>query len=255
MSKLANNLQNIKLTVAYDGTAYLGWQKTAMGSSIEQMLEQSLSQILQEQVTLQAASRTDAGVHATGQIVNFFTEKQNIQLKALQIGLNALLPKDISVLNVEVANGSFHPTVDCLSKEYHYHLCYHSAQLPQHRFYSWHFPRHFDINLMRQAASLLIGEHDFSAFCNFKKNSTYAHYIRNVSSIHLVELPDSRLRFEIRGNNFLYKMVRNLVGTLVYVGCGKIDVKAIPDIIESKQRPQAGVTAPAHGLCLQKVYY
>lgn len=245
---------NIKLTVAYDGGNYLGWQKTSMGPSIEETLQRVLEQILQEQIVLQAASRTDAGVHAKGQIVNFLTHKTP-SLQRLKISLNCLLPKDIAVMHVEMADIDFHPTLDCRGKEYHYWVCNGTAQLPQHRFYSWHYPHALDVNVMRAAALLLAGEHDYAAFCNFKKNHAYAHYVRQVELIDIIELPEERLCIRVRGNNFLYKMVRNLVGTLVYVGCGKIDVEEIPGILGSQERPQAGVTAPAHGLCLQQVFY
>ena len=202
---------NIKLTVAYDGGNYLGWQKTTMGPSIEETLQQVLEKILQEQIILQAASRTDAGVHAKGQIVNFLTQK-NPSLKRLKISLNCLLPKDIAVMDVEMADIDFHPTLDCRSKEYHYSVCYGTAQLPQHRFYSWHYPHALDISAMRAAALLLTGEHDYAAFCNFKKNHAYAHYVRQVELIDIIELPEELLCIRVRGNNFLYKMVRNLVG-------------------------------------------
>lgn len=246
---------NVKLTIAYDGTAYLGWQKTTMGPSVEEALESSLAVILQEKVALQAASRTDAGVHAVGQVVNFISNKAEISLQKFQLSLNSLLPKDISVLSADFMPVAFHPTLDCKSKEYHYQLCYSTAQLPHERHFAWHYPRALDIASMHEAARLLVGKRDFSTFCNFKKNSTYTDYVRDLHSIDVIDLPDQRLRFEIKGNNFLYKMVRNLVGTLVYVGCGKITLESIPDIVTSKERPQAGVTAPAHGLFLYKVYY
>lgn len=246
---------NIRLKVAYDGTQYLGWQKTQMGPSVEEALERTLSQILQEDIVLQAASRTDAGVHAKGQIVNFISKKETLPLQRLLISLNCLLPKDIAILNIEQADDSFHPTLDCRNKEYHYSVCYGTAQLPHHRFYSWHYPHPLNLLAMQQAAEQIVGQRDFSAFCNFKKNSAYDHYVRHVQEINIAELPNSQLQFQIRGNNFLYKMVRNIVGTLVYVGCGKIDAKSIPAILLSKDRTQAGVTAPAHGLCLHSINY
>lgn len=247
-------MRNIRLTVAYDGTHYLGWQKTHMGPSIEGTLEIVLSRILQEKINLQAASRTDAGVHAKGQIVNFIT-RNPFSLQRLLISINSLLPNDIAVLDIEQAQDNFHPTLDCISKEYHYSLCYGLAQLPHHRFFSWHYPQTLNITIMQRASECLVGEHDFSAFCNFKKNNNYTHYMRHVQEISILDLPDKRINFRIRGNNFLYKMVRNLVGTLVYVGCGKIDENSIPAILANKDRTKAGVTAPSHGLSLQKVYY
>jgi tRNA pseudouridine38-40 synthase len=246
---------NIKLTIAYDGSRYLGWQKTEMGPSIEEELQRALSQILQEDVALQAASRTDAGVHAAGQVVNLIVPHESACLQKLKIGLNGLLPKDIVVMEAEEVLENFHPTLDCKAKEYHYSLCYASAPIPLYRHCIWHYPYALDIAAIRQAAKLLTGEYDFRAFCNSRKEIVYSDYVRRVESITIVELEDKCLRFEIRGNNFLYKMVRNLVGTLVYAGCGKIDVEAIPAILEAKDRTQAGVTAPAHGLSLHRVYY
>lgn len=248
-------MANIKLMVAYDGTRFLGWQKTKMGPSIEDSLERVLTRILQHDITLQAASRTDAGVHAKGQVVNFFTGKVIPSLQRLLISMNCLLPKDIAVIDIEQVADDFHPTLDCKQKEYHYFVCYGAAQLPHHRFFSWHYPHALDIDAMQRAAQHLVGEHDFATFCNFKKNSSYDHTIRYVHEIAVTSLPDHRLHFRIIGNNFLYKMVRNLVGTMVYVGCGKIKEEAVAGILSSGDRTLAGVTAPALGLCLHRVYY
>lgn len=248
-------MRNIRLTIAYDGTNYFGWQKTHMGPSIESTLEKALFHILQEPIIVQAASRTDAGVHAKGQVVNILLSKAKPSLNQLWMSLNGLLPKDLVVLDVLQAADNFHPTLACISKEYHYSVCYGATQLPQLRLYSWHYSHSLDINKMRQAAAYLIGRHDFSAFCNFKKNSQYKHYERDVQAIDIIHSDEHQVRFKIIGNNFLYKMVRNLVGTLVYVGCGKIAVESLPAILSSKKRAQAGVTAPAHGLCLYQVNY
>lgn len=249
-----NKLKNIKLTLSYDGTDFLGWQETRMGPSIENTLKQVLEQILQHDIKLQAASRTDAGVHAMGQIVNFFSSRE-LHLSRLQNSLNGLLPKTIAITSIEEASPAFHPTLDCIGKEYHYHICYETTQQPFHRHYSWHYPKDLNIQSMRDAANQLKGERDFSSFCNVKKNHTYKDYKRRVDHIEITELGDKRLRLEIRGNNFLYKMVRNLVGTIAYVGCGKIAAEAIPSILAGHYRPLAGITAPAHGLCLVKVFY
>lgn len=246
---------NILMKLAYEGTNYLGWQKTSMGPSIEETLEKALLQILQEEVVLQAASRTDAGVHAAGQIVNFHTEKCIPSLQKLLISVNSQLPQDIRVMGVEWSSSAFHPTLDCVGKEYRYFVCNGPAQLPHNRFFSWHFPRSLDRAAMKQAALALNGEHDFSAFCNVRKNHGYEHHVRRIEEIHIDSLPNGRLMFRIRGNHFLYKMVRNLVGTLLYVGCGKIQASGIPSILASQNRTLAGVTAPAHGLCLHEVHY
>lgn len=245
--------QNIKLTVAYDGSAYLGWQKTKMGPSIEAALQQALEQILQQPIALQAASRTDAGVHAQGQIVNFFSEKNIGSLTKFQISLNHLLPKDISVLKVEKAEATFHPTLDNSGKEYHYHICFGRAQLPHRRFYSWHYPYALNLVEMRRACEHIVGKRDFAVFCNDKKNAQYEDYIREVKAIDILEQPEECLLFKITGTHFLYKMVRNIVGTLVYVGRGKIKADEIPHMISYRDRTQAGITAPAHGLILYKI--
>jgi tRNA pseudouridine38-40 synthase len=242
-------VKNIKLILAYEGTRYLGWQKTAMGLSIEEELEKALAQILQHPVKLQAASRTDAGVHAEGQVVNFFTESE-MPLDKLQKSLNSLLPKDISVLKIEEAPEAFHPTLDCRGKEYHYSVCTGSTQLPFHRQFSWHFSYPLDLEAMQKAAEALLGKHDFSAFTNEKQEDN----VREIFAIQIEPL-DGRLKIRVSGNNFLYKMVRNIVGTLLYAGCGKLPWQEVPSIIASKDRTRAGVTAPAHGLVLKEVIY
>lgn len=247
-------MQNIKLTIAYDGQHYLGWQKTRMGSSIESTLQSIVEQILQHPIHLQAASRTDAGVHAEGQVVNFLTSKHP-NLERLKISLNSLLPKDIAVLDAVFMEPTFHPTLHSTGKEYHYYLCYDNFQWPHHRFYSWHYPHSLDVERMRQASLSFIGTHNFASFCNFKKNAHYQDYIRTIENIEINEIGSKRLCIKIKGNHFLYKMVRNLVGTIVYIGAGKLYLEDIPAILQSADRTQAGVTAPAHGLFLHRVYY
>lgn len=247
--------QNIKLIVAYDGTNYLGWQKTSMGPSIEESLEIVICRILQHLVHIQAASRTDAGVHALGQVAQFYTDKEITDVSKFRISLNALLPLDIKVLQVEMMPLSFHPTLDAKGKIYHYQLCYSPVQLPQNRLYEWHYHYPLDVEAMRAATLPLLGEHDFAAFCNAKKNEVYSHHIRKVTRIEIQETGLNQILFIIEGEHFLYKMVRNLVGTLTYIGSGKISVDAINKILEDGKRTYAGVTAPARGLTLQKVVY
>ncbi len=171
--------------IAYDGTSYLGWQKTAMGPSVEETLQKALEQICQHSIHLQAASRTDAGVHAQGQVVNFFTSKEKIDPYRLTVSLNGLLPKAIVVRFAEQVEASFHPTLDCQGKEYRYYLCTGMAQFPQFRLYSWHYPHHLALELMREAAQHLIGMHDFSAFCNVKRNESYVDKHRYVRKIEI----------------------------------------------------------------------
>ena len=253
LSKPILTIYNIKLTIAYLGTAFAGWQKTKMGLSIEEILEKTLQQILQHEVRLQAASRTDAGVHAEGQVVNFTTQK-SLCLNTLQHRLNRMLPKEISVFSAEQMPSDFHPTLSCLKKEYWYELCYGTSQMPFVRHISWHFPYSLDVEQMKKAAEHLIGTYDFSSFCNDR-----ALWDRDpvccVEKIEILIQPEKRLKICIIGNHFLYKMMRNIVGTLAYVGCGKILADQIPMILASKDRTLAGVTAPAHGLILKRVFY
>jgi tRNA pseudouridine38-40 synthase len=244
---------NLKLTVAYDGTSYFGWQKTRTGMSIEETLEQAFEKILQHKVSLQAASRTDRGVHAFGQVVNVLLEKK-VDLFLLQRGINAVLPKDISVRSIEDQSSTFHPTLDCKAKEYHYLICNSATQLPFFQNFSWHVPLPLSLDNMRKAAAFFMGEHDFSAFCNERALWTRSG-VCELFEISLTSLENNRLKIAIKGDHFLYKMVRNLVGTLVQVGLGKIPAERMPFILESKDRTQAGITAPACGLTLHQVFY
>lgn len=245
--------RNIKLIIAYDGTSYLGWQKTQTGPSIEETLEKALSRILREPIHLQAASRTDAGVHAEGQTVHFLTEK-TVELRKLIHSLNGVLPRDIRIHSAADMPFDFHPTLDCTGKEYIYQICNSPIQLPFYQKTSWHYPYPLNRMWMEQAAGFLIGTHDFSAFCN-ERHLWTRKTICTLDKIAIEPLADERLKISIRGDHFLNKMVRNLVGTLTYVGCGKLLYEQIPAILLSKDRTQAGMTAPAHGLSLKHVFY
>jgi tRNA pseudouridine38-40 synthase len=249
--KLMQALHNFKLKIAYDGSQYLGWQKTPAGPSIEDTLQRALEEILQEPIQLQAASRTDAGVHARGQIVNFFTSQQQIHLTQI----NALLPNDIVILSTERANLKFHPTLDCIGKCYHYKIALGPVCLPEHRQIAWHFPYPVDMEKLHKATKHFIGVHDFAAFCNIKKNETYENTIREVKELCVKFEEPNLITIKISGNHFLYKMVRNIVGTLVWAAAGKIDSASIPAIILKKDRTLAGVTAPSQGLVLHEVFY
>ncbi len=246
-------MQNVVLKIAYDGTRYLGWQATKDGPSIEATLQKNLEQILQHPTLLQAASRTDAGVHAAGQVVNFFTKKE-IDLKRFAYSLNSLLPAEIRILEIEERSSDFHPTLDVAGKEYHYQLTTDPVQLPQMRLFSWHCPQTLNLKAMESAATHLIGKKDFATLRNFRKAQDEQDTVRCIESITL--LPNqSGLTISIRGDNFLYKMVRNMVGLLVTVGKEELNPDAVPQIIASKDRTQAPLTAPAHGLSLYKVIY
>ncbi|MCH9630920.1 MAG: tRNA pseudouridine synthase A [Chlamydiia bacterium] len=245
-------MRNIKLTLSYDGTEFHGWQKTSY-PSIEEELEKALFTALQKRVKLQAASRTDAGVHAEGQIVNFILESDNLDLGKLQYSLNQLLPSAILVKEIEVAEELFHPTTDASQKKYEYHITTSRYLDPFKRNSHWHFPKKLNLSLMKEAAKQLIGEKDFKALTNFKLEP-YTDTIRTLHSIEINKDENDYL-ISILGDHFLYKMVRNIVGLICYVGAGKIPLQDVEHILEHKLRKNAGMTAPAKGLTLKKIYY
>jgi len=243
--------KNIRLSIAYSGTHYFGWQKTPEGPSIEETLEKVLFQILQHPFRLQAASRTDRGVHAKEQIINFFTEKPHLNLEKLRVSIQRLLPNDVSLLTLKEEALNFHPTLDSTGKEYHYNICTCPIQILFQREFAWHYFYPLNQELMEQGAKILEGTHDFSAFSNEQTEDP----IRTIHSIKIHSASDQQFCIQVTGDNFLYKMVRNLIGTLVYVGSEKIPLEDLPKILANKKRALAGITAPAQGLFLKKVFY
>lgn len=248
-------LLNYRLTIAYDGSNYKGWQNNRKAPSIEGTLQQAIERIQQHPVKLDAASRTDAGVHAEGQIVNFRTPFLKKYPDEFLHSANSLLPPDIRILDIALAPDDFHPTLNAVGKTYHYLLSNAPILLPKHRWTTWHYPHTLDIDLIKKAADDLIGTHDFGAFCNQRSETHYAHTIRTLTSLSIDQHPEGVLKFVIEGNNFLYNMVRIIVGTLAYVGRGLISLEAHKNLLKNPSRPQAGITAPARGLCLYKVHY
>ena len=232
-----------KALLAYDGTCYFGWQKTPSGPSIQEELEKAIARITGESVLPESASRTDRGVHAEGQVIRF-TLKNSANPHRLMRGLNAVLPGDIRVR--ELAPCQFHPALDAMGKTYRYRICLGPVQDPVNRLYSWHIYFPLNVAKMERAARSLIGTHDFTAFANEEGKDPLC----TIQSIDIVE--DC---IWIKGNRFLYKMVRNIVGTLVHIGCGKLPEDCIPDILASRDRKKAGITAPAQGLHLHQVFY
>ncbi|CCB91184.1 trNA pseudouridine synthase A 2 [Waddlia chondrophila 2032/99] len=244
---------NFLLTIAYDGTPFLGWQETKEGPSIEGELKKALRIILKEEIKLNGASRTDAGVHALGQLANFHTTKKP-HLFTLLKSINALLPDEIKVTAIEEVEASFHATLDNTGKQYRYRLSFGPVQFPHVRHREWHIPGKLDIETMRLAAKSLEGTHDFKAFCNVKKNDTYDSTIRTLSKLSLAELENDTLEVIMEGNHFLYKMARNIVGTLVYIGKKRIQLNTLKKLVLNGDRTQLGPTAPAHGLTLFHVF-
>lgn len=250
---------NIVLHISYDGTRFVGWQKTNLDPkrfpSIQYVLESVISQILRHPVELQAASRTDRGVHAAGQVVNFHTSLSELNLERFLYSLNCLLPEDIRAQAALVAEESFHPTLSNTAKEYHYRIAYGKILSPFLRFTHWHFPYALNSDSMRKAAIFLIGTHDFRAFRNHRKGLDENDTVRHILAIDVEDGPDQTLCIKMTGNNFLYKMARNIAGTLAYVGCGKLQEGQVKDLVAGASRPDAGVTAPACGLTLYRVMY
>jgi len=241
---------NIQLIIAYDGTHFLGWQKTSDGPTIEGTLQQVLEQIYQEPLLLQAASRTDRGVHATGQVVSYRTKKER-DLKKIQFSLNQMLPPTIRIRAIKEVADDFHPTLDAIEKEYHYFVTTSLIQSPFDRCFAWHCYYPFDLEKMKQAASSLLGTCNFSAFCNVSVSQSQEK-VCTIKALDIIQ-QEERLKMIIKGNRFLYKMARNLVGYLIDIGRGKIQNDQT--LLKKQDRKLSGITAPAHGLILKYVNY
>ncbi len=242
-------MRNIKLLLEYDGTNYVGWQRQQNGKSIQGEIETVLKQILQESISVVGAGRTDAGVHARGQVANFRTETEP-DLLEIKSGLNGLLPEDIVVQKIEEVDHEFHARFSAKEREYSYQI----IQAPSAfiRNFSWQIKYSLDYELMQRAAKVLIGNHDFGSFC--KANSDVEHH-RCIVSEACWDYNIPALRFVIRANRFLHGMIRTLVGTMVDLGRGYISFEEYSKIFESKKRSEAGMSVPAKGLILEKVFY
>ncbi|MFY7842578.1 MAG: tRNA pseudouridine(38-40) synthase TruA [Rhabdochlamydiaceae bacterium] len=245
---------NHKIAVAYDGTAYSGWQHQSSQLSIQQVIEHSLSTVLREPIKIQGSGRTDAGVHALEQIAHFHSSPI-LDLRRTIFSLNALLPKDIRILSLQATTDDFHARFSCLSKVYQYHLDLSPHRNPFKRFYSYRpfFP--IDLDLMREGFRYLVGEHDFSSFSHqANKGSAAINPIRHLYRIDLIENTDD-VYLEFEADGFLYKMVRNLTAALLAVGNKKIKPVDLEFLREKKNRSLLPQTAPPHGLFLFKVKY
>lgn len=244
-------MKNIKLIMEYDGTSYHGWQKQNNAVTVQGTIEACIEKITGEHSPLTGASRTDQGVHALGQVANFKTSSP-IPVDKFPFVLNAALPDDICIKKAELVDDSFHSRYDAKGKKYKY-LIYNSpypSALLRNRAY--HVPARLDIEKMRKAAERFLGTHDFSAFKAAGGSAkTSERTITDVSLIKNEEL----ITFEIKGDGFLYNMVRIIVGTLIYVGMGKIEPDDVTTIINSKDRTKAGKTVGPQGLYLVEVYY
>ncbi len=243
-----------KILLAYDGTQYGGWQVQNNSTAIQALLENALATILRAPIAVTGAGRTDAGVHALGQVAHF-THEESLDLFRTQGSLNGLLPPDIRVLELQTAPEDFHARYSAKSKIYHYHLHLDRVMSPFLRLYRHHVNFPIDLKELRTAAKLFIGIHDFSAFANQASAGAAAkNPIRTITRLDAIP-QEGGLRLEFEGDSFLYKMVRNITGTLLDACRGKIDMEQIPEIFASKDRRLAGGVAPPQGLFLVKVNY
>ena len=242
----------ILLTIAYDGTAYAGWQIQDNALAVQEVIEDALFKIYKTPCPLKAASRTDAGVHAHGQRASFFIQKQNIPLDKLPIVINSYLPTDIAVRDASIVPDDFNPRFCAIRKTYEYKIYNNKTPDPLIRRYCAYERRPLDIQFIKEAARYFIGEHDFAAF-KAAGGSTKTS-IRKISDCN-IKKTDDIINLSITGSGFLYNMVRIIAGTLLYVGLGRIIPNDIPKIISSKDRKMAGKTMPPEGLTLVEVFY
>ncbi len=264
-------MKNFRFLVSYDGTKYDGWQRQGnTDRTIQGKIEAVLNRLFAVPVETHGSGRTDAGVHARGQVANFWVEetvlKQAVarlsggkgqtgvdgQCAAIQTYLNEYLPEDICVRNVTVVPERFHSRLSAVGKTYCYRI--HTSPLKPvfDRKFVWWLPESLDVASMRQAAGLLVGTHDFMSFCGNPKMKKST--VRTIDALEITE-DDQGLTIRVHGDGFLQNMVRILTGTLVEVGRGKIAPQSMPEILASKKRSAAGPMAPAQGLCLEQVDY
>jgi tRNA pseudouridine38-40 synthase len=247
-------LKNFKLTIQYDGTEYNGWQRQKNTSrTIQVTVEKALHNILQQKIFLTCAGRTDTGVHAQAQVANFKTNKK-VLLDKLQKGLNSLLPQDIKITQIQQVPLDFHSRYDVKEKTYRYTILNQPYSDVFLRRYVYHYSlEDLDVKRMRQAASLLVGRHDFSSF----KITGYSRSRSNIRDIKKLSVSKkgNYIFIDVIGEGFLHKMVRGIAGTLIEIGRGKLAPESLKKILNAKKRDAAGPTAPACGLSLIKVKY
>ncbi|HAB88169.1 MULTISPECIES: tRNA pseudouridine(38-40) synthase TruA [unclassified Clostridium] len=244
-------MKRVKLIVAYDGTNYHGWQVQDNGITIEEVLNRTISELVQEDIKVIGASRTDAGVHACGNVAVFDTESR-IPGDKFSFALNQRLPEDIRIQESCEVDADFHPRYADTVKTYEYNILNRRFELPSKRLYAAFCYYPMDIERMNQAAAYLVGEHDFKSFC-----SAGAQVQTTVRTIYAVNVTkeDDMVHIRITGNGFLYNMVRIIAGTLMQVGTGLMEPEQVKGILEARDRSKAGPTAVAKGLTLVEIRY
>ena len=243
----------LRLVVEYEGTAYHGWQVQPNGPTLQAILELALATALREPVRVRGAGRTDAGVHACGQVASARVTRVPDDLDRLCRSLNALTPDDVAVREVAVVADDFDPRRSARSRVYEYRLWNAGAPSPFWRRWAWHVPQTLDVPAMASAVEVLLGEHDFAAFRAADADPVRSTVRRVIESRLVDERP--MLTYRIEASGFLKHMVRNIVGTLVEVGRGERPPEAMGSVLAGRDRTRAGATAPAHGLVLVAVRY
>jgi len=249
---------NFKLTIAYDGTNYSGWQRQKNANTIQQEIENHLAVILDESCFLHGAGRTDAGVHAKAMTAHFKTGKQR-SVKSIASGLNSMLPKDIRIIDCIEVDDSFHARFSAVGKIYSYHIYTGLIQPPTERLYTTHVPVSLNHQDMQKCLEILMGTHDFTSFEAAGSRDLNAQHgrgaVRTIQHATLTSREDGYITIQLQGDGFLRHMVRNIAGTLIEVGKGRRTVEGFKEVLEAKDRARGGSTAPAHGLFLEKVLY
>lgn len=244
-------MRNVCLKIQYDGTTLHGWQRQKDAMTVQQLLEDAVFALSGETVHFIGCGRTDAGVHALAYICNFHTES-TIPDESFPAAMNTKLPACVRVLHAQTVPDEFHAQFDVVRKRYIYKI--QTSKVPNVFLspYTWHCPYSLDIAKMQRAAKHFLGEHDFEGFC--ASGATVTSFVRTIYALDVIKDGDT-VTVEVSGNGFLYNMVRIIAGTLVYVGSGKIDADDLPQIIESRDRSRAGITAPPHGLYMAGTEY
>ena len=245
-------MKRIKLVVAYDGTNYHGWQLQPGSATIEQMLNEALTGLLGEPIAVIGASRTDAGVHALGNVAVFDT-RHRMPGEKIRFALNQRLPADIRVQSSCQVPDDWHPRKHPCIKTYEYRILNREVELPQERLYAAFCRFPVDVERMRQGAAFLVGEHDFKSFCNVRTQAETT--VRHIYDIQVERDGKGIITIRIRGNGFLYNMVRIIAGTLLKTGMGQMEPEGVRRALEARDRQAAGPTAPAMGLTLAGIEY
>lgn len=245
-------MNNYKMTIAYDGSRYKGWQRLGDGeNSIQGKIETVLSRLLKKEIQIIGSGRTDAGVHARGQVANFHCKK-TLEMDVFLGELNHYLPEDISIVSLDKVDDKFHARYNAQSKTYRYYILQKGVHDPFVRKYALHIPEFLDIEAMEEAAGMVVGEHDFTTFTNAK--SKKKSMVRCIDRLDIFP-EDDYLVLEFEGNGFLHNMVRRLTGTLIQIGLNQVQPSAMKKYLEAKDRRKVTYVAESKGLFLQSVKY